>query len=142
MSIYFTLDSSCMFNPLEDYIKHPLPPRIPEAYDVERIEKNNMCADTLHVFLCIQNNILTDFGHQGNISMTGRGSISFLHDILCGTDIDTIENTWFAIFAENNITTTEKRKNTLALPLISIINGIKKYKHATNYITIEKFLET
>lgn len=107
---------------------------------MERKEENNMCADTLHLFLIIEDNVLVDFGHQGNISMTGRGSVSFLHDVLCGMDIDAIEKLSFDIFTQNDITTTEKRKHTLALPLVAMINAIKTYKQKNDFLTIEQFL--
>ena len=57
-------------NILEDYIKHPLLPKKKESPDINRVENNELCDDSIEVYIDLEGSQIKDLSYTGNLSLT------------------------------------------------------------------------
>lgn len=125
---------------LQDYIKHPLKSKEPKDFTVMYEEGNVICDDSMEIFLKIENNALTEINYTWQLSMTGQWSLTFLNDVLIWKNIKEILNLTTDFFTENWIEVSHRRKKTVSLPLVAIINAIKKFQWEKDFVDLEEFV--
>lgn len=92
-------------------------------------ETNRVCADSVEVFLKIENNILSDFAFDGYLSITATACTAITGELLLGKNIDEILD-----LNENFIKThigddiSPRRRYASLIGLLAIQNAIHQYK--------------
>lgn len=124
---------------LQEYIKTPLQSKKPEKYTVMYEEWNIICDDSIEIYLNIDKDILKEINYTGQLSMTWQGSLALLNDLLLWKNINEIKNLTVAFFADNWVEVSHRRKKTVSLPLVAIINAIKTYQWDKDLTDIEDF---
>jgi len=124
---------------LEYYINQPPKPWKINEYDVFFDSGNTSCDDSVVIYLKFDWNILKNIWYEWNLSMISLWSLGFLMDNIIWMNLDDIENLKYDFFASHKISTTPRRQKTLALPLVTIINAIKKYKNKSDELDVEVF---
>lgn len=114
---------------IKAYASSPVGKKIVPDFDVKHSEGNNICGDSIDIYLKIDNNwIVQDFGWQGEPKITTIVGASLLAEEIIGKSIDEVLNWTFDFFEQRGVEVSDRRKRSVVFPLVVTQNAIKKYK--------------
>lgn len=135
---------------LATYMKSPLMPRKLEGADIVYMTDDDLCDEQMTIYIQLkkewwnsqqdqQTSIISQIGYEGDLTLIGMGSVSFLADVLVWMTLHNVVDVDMSVFQDEGIVVTMRRKKTLAFPLVVIINAIKTFLGEKDLIDLETF---
>lgn len=112
---------------LQEYSKNPVRNYPMDTYTIKYHEWNFICGDDINVYLIIEDDKITDYSYDGNLSNVSRASAGFMSEFVIGMNIKDILVLDYDFLSDKWWVVSNKRKRASVLPILALRNAIHQY---------------
>ena len=112
---------------LQEYSKNPVKNYEMKDCTIKYHEWNFICWDDINVYLLIDDDKITDYSYDWNLSTVSKAVAGFLSEFVIWININDLFTWDYWFLNENGISVSAKRKRASVLPILALRNAIHVY---------------